>query len=127
MSAEKNMQSWNDLSDYYQRSVRISLEDVHYGPYAPGERDLGMIGDVHELDVLEIGCGGGQNAIVLAKWGAKSVTGLDFSERQLAHARNLAATHSVNVKFVLGRMENLFPVPGRIFRLDCFITCHGLL
>jgi len=124
MSTEKNRRSWNDLSEYYQQSVHISLEDIHYGPYQPGERDLKMIGNVHGLDVLEVGCGGGQNAIVLAKWGAKSVTGLDFSDKQLAYARNLAAKESVSVKFVLGRMENLTQFAEKSF--DLIVSSHAM-
>ena len=124
MSAKKNRQSWNDLSEYYQQSVRISLEDVHYGPFSPGERDLRMIGEVEGLDVLEVGCGGGQNSIVLAKWGAKSVTGLDFSERQLAYARDLAAKQSVSVKFVLGRMEDLSQFADESF--DLIASSHAM-
>jgi|GEM_PF-6630077 len=36
MSAKKG---WNIISKDYQASVRISLDDVHYGPMAPGEKN----------------------------------------------------------------------------------------
>jgi len=79
---------------------------VHYGPISPGESDLRLLGDVKDKDVLEIGCGGGQNTIVLAKWGARSV-GLDISEEQLKHARKLAKKEKVEVPFYVGNMEDL--------------------
>jgi SAM-dependent methyltransferase len=79
---------------------------VHYGPISAGERELKLLGNVKGKDVLEVGCGGGQNAIVLAKWGARSV-GLDISEEQIRHARKLARKEGVRVQFHVGNMEDL--------------------
>lgn len=97
---------WNIISRSYQKATRISLEDVHYGPISPGESELKLLGDVKSKDVLEIGCGGGQNAIVLGKWGARSV-GLDISEEQIKYARKLAKRERVKVSFHVGNMEDL--------------------
>ncbi|WP_455140069.1 class I SAM-dependent methyltransferase [Candidatus Hodarchaeum mangrovi] len=107
MSNEDNRISWDKLSDYYQAQTIISLEDVHYGPYAPSEKHLKLLDDVKGKDCLELGCGGGQISIVLAKWGAKSVTGLDISEKQLLYAQGLASRENVNIKFIRQDMENL--------------------
>ena len=57
---------WNIISGSYQMKTRISLEDVHYGPLSAGESELKLLGNVRGKDILEIGCGGGQNAIVLS-------------------------------------------------------------
>jgi SAM-dependent methyltransferase len=103
MSAKKG---WNTISRDYQASVKISLDDVHYGPMAPGEKELRLLGDVAGRDILEIGCGGGQNAIVLAKWGARSV-GLDISEEQISYATRLAREHKVAVPFHVGDMQDM--------------------
>ena len=103
MSAKKG---WNIISKSYQEETRISLEDVHYGPISPGESELKLLGKVKDKDVLEIGCGGGQNAIVLAKWGAKPM-GLDISEKQIKYARKLAKKEGVKVPFYVGNMEDL--------------------
>jgi len=97
---------WNTISRSYQKKTKISLEDVHYGPISPDESELRLLGDVKCKDVLEIGCGGGQNAIVLAKWGAESV-GLDISEKQIKYARKLAKRERVKVPFYVGNMEDL--------------------
>ena len=97
---------WNIISRSYQQKTRISLEDVHYGPISAGERELKLLGSVRDKDVLEVGCGGGQNAIVLAKWGARSA-GLDVSEEQIKYARKLAEKEGVKVPFHLGSMEDL--------------------
>jgi ubiquinone/menaquinone biosynthesis C-methylase UbiE len=103
MSAKKG---WNIISRSYQQKTRISLEDVHYGPISAGERELKLLGSIRNKDVLEIGCGGGQNAIVLAKWGARSV-GLDISENQILYAKKLARKERAKVQFHVGDMEDL--------------------
>jgi len=69
-------------------------------------RELKLLGNVKDKDILELGCGGGQNAIVLAKWGAKPV-GLDISEEQVKFARGLAKKERVKVAFHIGNMEDL--------------------
>jgi len=103
---ELNRRGWNAISASYQRERRISTDDVHYGPLAPGERELGLLGDVRGKQILEVGCGGGQNAIVLVKWGA-ICTGVDPSDAQLAHARRLAQEHGVEVQFGNTMAEDL--------------------
>ncbi|UCD97094.1 MAG: class I SAM-dependent methyltransferase [Candidatus Bathyarchaeota archaeon] len=105
---------WNLISKAYQNNIRVSLEDVHYGPASPGEREMKLLGNVEGKDVLEIGCGGGHNTIVLAKWGARS-TGLDISEEQLKHAERLAHEHKVAVQFHLGNMEQMEMFPDANF------------
>jgi ubiquinone/menaquinone biosynthesis C-methylase UbiE len=124
LSNDKNRVSWNLLSDYYQKTTLISLEDVHYGPYSPGEKTLMVIGDVKGLDVLELGCGGGQNAIVLAKWGAKTVKALDQSSNQLEYARNIAITQNVEIEFLEGSMEDLSMVNDN--SVDLIVSSHAL-
>ena len=42
---EMNRRSWNTISAHYQAGTRISTDDVHYSPLAPGERELGLLGD----------------------------------------------------------------------------------
>ena len=58
-SIDCNRRSWNTVSASYQAERRISTDDVHYGPLAPGERELRLLGDVAGRCVIEIGCGGG--------------------------------------------------------------------
>jgi len=111
MEAKKG---WNTISRSYHEKTRISLEDVHYGPISPGESELKLLGDVKGKDILEVGCGGGQNTIVLAKWSARSV-GLDISEEQIKYARKLAKNNKVNASFYVGNMEDL-----SMFNNGCF-------
>jgi ubiquinone/menaquinone biosynthesis C-methylase UbiE len=113
---ERNRRGWNTISAQYQANTRISTDDVHYGPLAPGERELGLLGDVAGKRVIEIGCGGGQNSVALAKWGATCV-GIDPSPAQLVHARQLALEEGVQVRFFADVAEDLSDFPDDSFDL----------
>jgi ubiquinone/menaquinone biosynthesis C-methylase UbiE len=99
-------QAWDAASAAYQARQQIPTDDVYFTPFGHAERDLQLLGNVRGLRILDLGCGGGQAAIALAKAGAR-VTGVDFSSQQLAFARQLAADHGVTVNFVLGEIAEL--------------------
>jgi SAM-dependent methyltransferase len=75
------------------------------------------------LDVLELGCGGGQWAAWLAQHSAY-VTGVDISERQLAHARQHLEALGVQASLVCGSAESL---PFGDAKFDLVISDHGAL
>ena len=58
------------------------------------------------LTVLDIGCGGGILAESMARLGAK-VTGIDVVEKNIAIARQHAASPGLKVTYQLGTVENL--------------------
>lgn len=124
MKKEQNEESWDKLSDHYQSSRRISLTNYHYNAYGPGDNELGIIGDVTGLDVLEVGCGGGQNSIVLARKGARSVVGIDQSENQLDYARALAKSEGVEVRFIKSDMEHMSVLEDASF--DLIASTHAM-
>jgi len=90
---------WNEASKGYQEDSKIRTKSAHYGPYAPDESKLKLLGNVKGKKILEIGCGGGQCSIAFAKQGAKC-TGLDLSKEQLKHAEELAKKEKVSVNFL---------------------------
>jgi ubiquinone/menaquinone biosynthesis C-methylase UbiE len=114
---------WNVISRNYQKKTLISLKDVHYGPISFGESELKLLGNMKGKNVLEIGCGGGQNAIVLSKWGARSV-GMDISEEQIKFARKLAKKEGVKVRFYVGNMEDLSIFDSESF--DIVLSSFGI-
>jgi SAM-dependent methyltransferase len=124
MKKERNEESWDKLAERYQNSRRISLTNYHYNAYGPGDDELGIIGDVRGLDVLEVGCGGGQNSIVLARKGARSVTGVDQSGKQLEHARSLAKREGVRVRFIKSNMEDMSVLEDASF--DLIASTHAM-
>lgn len=98
--------AWDETSADYQARHRIPTHTAHYGPFAPTENELRLLGDVAGLRILEVGCGGGQCAVAFAKQGA-TVAGQDLSDVQVAFARKLAAGEGVSVEFVQGSAEDL--------------------
>jgi len=82
-----------------------------------------VLGDVRGRDVLELGCGAAQWSIALHGSGAR-VTGLDFSERQLEHARRLMAEAGVEVPLVHSSAEAT-PFPDASF--DVVFSDYGAM
>lgn len=106
---------WDRISRRYQQETRIAVDDVHYGPLIPGERELRLLGDVAGLDMLELGCGGGQNSVALALRGAHCL-GIDISPRQIAHARRLAIRERAVARFEVMDIEHdLDRIPAAAF------------
>lgn len=93
--------AWERASGEYLARRGSNVSVVRYGNLAPTEDDLGLLGQVQGLRILDIGCGGGQNAVALAKSGA-SVVGIDSSSAQIAAAERLATEHGVDVVWMVG-------------------------
>jgi tetratricopeptide (TPR) repeat protein len=110
----RSMSGWDLISPEYQARNRISNYVVHYGPLSSGEEELHLMGDISGKKILDLGCGGGQNSVALARQGAK-VTALDFSEEQLKFATKLAHEAEVTVKFICDDLENFYSLEGQKF------------
>ena len=106
-AADRNRTAWDAHSAEYQATHAgdLAVEGGEaWGVWRIPERDLQILGDVAGLDVLELGCGGAQWSIALAKRGARA-TGLDNSAEQLAHARDAVARSGFDVTLVHARAE----------------------
>jgi ubiquinone/menaquinone biosynthesis C-methylase UbiE len=90
--------SWDKIAEHYNKRYDISCDVVHYGPLCPGEDKLCLLGEIDGKKVIDLGCGGGQNAVALAKMGA-DVTALDLSTEQINQAQMLAAEYKVSIRF----------------------------
>lgn len=118
-----NERCWDQIAQEYDRATSISLDEVHYGPLVPGERTLNVLGDVRGKTILDLGCGSGHNAVVLAAQGAR-VLGIDISASQLELAARRAGTCG-QLTFARGDMLNLqlpygatFDIILSVFALD---------
>jgi ubiquinone/menaquinone biosynthesis C-methylase UbiE len=96
---------WEEASSSYQQETRIPI-GIHYGPGAPFDNELKLLENLKGKKVLEIGCGGAQCGIAMAKQGAK-VIGIDVSDKQLKFAKKLAKKNKVKIKFYLGDVKKL--------------------
>jgi SAM-dependent methyltransferase len=90
--ARTNRDYWDGYSDRYQADHGEQLaRPLAWGTWAIPDAEVGALGEVTGLDVLELGCGAAQWSIALADAGAR-VVGVDVSARQLAHATDLVAS-----------------------------------
>lgn len=106
-SARANRAFWDTYSAEYQsRHAEALGGSPAWGLWRVPDEELGILGDVRGLDVLELGCGGGQFALQLAARGAR-VTGLDNSPAQLDHARQLQLQAGLSFPLVLSPAEQL--------------------
>ncbi len=121
--ALRNRSYWDQLSDEYQDRHKefIGRAEPRWGIWQIPESELGVLGDVSGKDVLELGCGAAQWSILLAKGGARPV-GLDNSERQLEHARELMAEAGVDFPLVHSSAE---VVPLLDDSFDVVFCDHG--
>jgi 2-polyprenyl-3-methyl-5-hydroxy-6-metoxy-1,4-benzoquinol methylase len=97
-------------------------------PFLPAEYPFWLLRDVRGRRVLEIGCGDGCNAILLALKGA-TVVGIDISPRAIEVARKRAAFHGVadRVTFHALQLESfLTRAPGRFDVICGFAILHHL-
>jgi SAM-dependent methyltransferase len=121
----QNRDWWNAASEGYQdRHARTLTPDtLSWGAWRAPESELLVLGDVADRDVLEIGCGAAQSSIALALLGARPV-GLDVSEAQLAHGRQLMAGLDLEVPLIHGNAEQL---PFGDDRFDLVFCDYGAM
>ena len=97
----RNRARWDANSAEYQQknAPLLDLPFLGWGLWHRLESEWQVLGDVRDKDVLELGCGGAQWSIGLAREGARPV-GLDASINQLRFARPLMARHGVSLPLV---------------------------
>lgn len=92
-----------------------SAEEITWGVFGVPEAEVGVLGDVEGLDVVELGCGTAFFAAVLAKRGARPV-GVDVTPAQLETARRQMAETGIEFPLVEASAEDV-PLPDASFDL----------
>src|SRR5215207_7185518 len=107
-SRSANGPDWDRYADEYQATHGAFLGDAGFvwGPEGHREEDLGILGDVAGLDVLEVGSGAGQCSRWVRTHGGRGF-GLDLSHRQLQHSLRLDEETGVRVPSVRGTATDL--------------------
>ena len=98
-----------------------AAEEITWGLFQIPERDLGVLGDVRGLDVLELGCGTAYLSGLLARQGARPV-GLDLTPAQLDTAGRCQERFGLVFPLVEGNAENV-PLPDAGF--DLVVSEYG--
>jgi SAM-dependent methyltransferase len=86
---EANRANWDDRVAIHLASKFYDVERWMRERRGPRDRELEVLGEVSDLDVLHLQCHFGLDTLAFANAGAR-VTGLDFSGAAIAEARALA-------------------------------------
>src|SRR3954465_4157085 len=95
--------------------------EVVWGLFAVAETELGVLGDVRGLDVVELACGTAYFSAWLARAGARTVA-VDISHEQLMTARRMQAQVGPVFPLVQADGER---VPLASGRYDLVVSEHG--
>ena len=78
-----NRRGWDAVAPLFSGGTALPI----YGPLAPTEDELQLLGDLAAARVLELGCGSGHSLAYCAARGAAELWGLDLSPAQIELAR----------------------------------------
>jgi SAM-dependent methyltransferase len=96
-------------------------EEIRWGLFAAPETELDVLGELRDVDVLDLACGTGYFSAWMARRGAR-VVALDMSAEQLASARRCQATRGPVFPLLLADAEQ---VPLAADRFDLVLSEHG--
>jgi SAM-dependent methyltransferase len=124
-SVRANRADWDAYADEYQATHGAFLGDAGFlwGPEGLTEDRAGALGEVHDRDVLELGCGACQCSRWVLERGGRPV-GLDVSLRQLQHSRRIDEEHGTHVAVLCAGAADL---PFRDRSFDIVFSAFGAL
>jgi SAM-dependent methyltransferase len=114
----RNVEIWTKANaDYTGSSARESWaqEEITWGIWGVPEAELGVLGDVDGLDVVELGCGTAYFSAWLARRGARPV-GVDPTPAQLETALAMQREFSLDFPLYQATAEDV-PFPDGSFDL----------
>jgi SAM-dependent methyltransferase len=90
-------------------------EQITWGMFGVPESDVGVLGDVSDSDIVDLGCGTGYFSAWLARRGARPV-GIDVTPAQLDTARRLQVETGIEFPLIEASAEDV-PLPDESFDL----------
>lgn len=114
----RNRELWTETNAEYtdEQAVRAwHAEEITWGMFGVPETEVGVLGDVDGLDVVELGCGTAYFSSWLARRGARPV-GVDVTPAQLETARRMQADTGVEFPLIEANAEDV-PLPDAGFDL----------
>lgn len=129
MNAEQNYikinrQSWNNRTDVHLKSAFYDLDGFINGKTSLNEIELNLLGDLEGKTILHLQCHFGQDTISLGRLGA-DVTGVDFSEKAIESAKQIAKDTDSNTKFICC---DIYDLPNHLDeKFDIVFTSYGTI
>src|SRR5215471_9126862 len=121
---KRNREQWTKANAEYtdaQASHKWAEAEITWGVFGVPEASLGTLGEVRDLDVVELGCGTAYVSAWLAKRGARPV-GVDVTPAQLATARRVQEETGIVFPLVEASAEDV-PLPSESF--DVAVSEYG--
>lgn len=114
---ERNRALWTETNQQYTDgdAARSWASDIAWGVWEVPEAELNVIGDVTDLDAIELGCGTAYFSSWLARGGAR-VVGVDVTPAQLETARACQLKFGRSFPLIEANAERV-PLPDASFDL----------
>jgi len=119
-----NKKLWNTKTDFHINSDFYENKKFCKGQSSLNDIELGLIGEIKGKTVLHLQCHFGQDTISLQGLGAK-VTGVDFSEKAIKRAKELALKTELEATFICSDIYELPKVLNQKF--DIVYTSYGTI
>lgn len=115
---KQNKQSWDVVAHHFNGVDALP----NYGPFAQTEKELGLLEDVANKRVLDIGCGSGHSLLYMAERGASELWGVDLSEKQIKTAEK--TLKGLETHLFCSPMEVDIGLPKLYF--DCVYSIYAI-
>ena len=106
---------WDENSPFYLLKAMVNPWRV---PYFAAVINAEYPGDLTQLQLLDIGCGGGFLTEEYARLGCQ-VTGMDISPQSIAAAQAHAQKENLSINYQVGSATDLDFIPGSIDIVSC--------
>lgn len=121
---EVNRQTWNEKTKTHIASDFYDQPNFLDGKSSLNQIELDLLGDVKGKSILHLQCHFGQDSISLSRMGAQ-VTGIDFSDKAIAEAKEIAAQVGTDTRFVCCDVYSLPELITGSF--DIVFTSYGTI
>lgn len=121
---ETNRNSWNAKVQTHLKSDFYFVEEFIKGKTSLNAIELDLLGDISGKSILHLQCHFGQDSIALSRMGA-DVTGVDFSDKAMDAAVDLASKCGTDTRFLL---SDIYELPGKLDeKFDIVFTSYGVI
>jgi SAM-dependent methyltransferase len=114
--ARRNREVWTKTNAEYtdrQAAEAWAKDEIEWGKFAVPERELNVLGEIADKDVIELGCGTAYFSAWLAKRGARPV-GIDVTPAQLGTARRMQRETGIEFPLIEADAAEV-PLPDESF------------
>lgn len=119
-----NRQSWNNQTETHLKSEFYAQELFLKGKSSLNSIELDLLGEVSGKSILHLQCHFGQDTISLSRLGAE-VTGVDFSDKAIESAIQIARETNSKAQFVCC---DIYDLPKHLDQsFDIVFTSYGTI